>query len=193
MSAGDPYIYVDAPGVLKNKFGIKDAAKLDAVERVHVVQRIKQGASGGKFDLDHLKAIHKHLFQDVYAWAGRTRTVELAKGGDQFHLVAYIETGMADIHRRLVQRKFLEGLTAETFAREAAQIIGDLNYLHPFREGNGRTQLQYLKQLATRAGHDIDLTRLQRKQWLDASRAAQHTNYEPMRQAIAGALVNGVR
>lgn len=192
MSAGDPYVYPDSPGVLKNKFGIKDAAKLDAVERVHVAQRIKQGAPGGGFDLDHLKAVHKHLLQDIYEWAGQTRTVELAKGGDRFHLVAYIETGMADIHRRLAQRKFLEGLDAETFAREVARIIGDLNYLHPFREGNGRTQLQFLKQLTKRAGHDIDLTRLQPKQWLDASRAAQLTDYEPMRQAIAGALVQGV-
>jgi cell filamentation protein len=193
VSVGDPYVYLDAPRFLKNKFGIKDAATLDAAERVHVAQRIKQGAPGGEFDLDHLRAIHKHLFQDVYAWAGKTRTVELAKGGDQFHLVAYIETGMADIHRRLIQRKFLGGLDAETFAREPAQIIGDLNYLHPFREGNGRTQLQYLKQLTKRAGHNIDLTRLQPKQWLDASRAAQLTNYEPMRQAIENALVHGKR
>lgn len=191
MSAGDPYVYLDAPRVLKNKFGIKDAAKLDAAERVHVAQRITQGAPGGEFDLDHLKAIHKHLFQDIYAWAGKTRTVELAKGGDQFHLVAYIETDMADIHRRLLQRRFLFGLDAETFAQEAAQIIGDLNYLHPFRECNGRTQLQYLKQLAKRAGHNIDLTRLQPKQWLDSSRAAQLTNYELMRQAIAAALLRG--
>lgn len=188
MSSGDPYVYPDAPGVLKNKFGIEIAAKLDAVERVHVAQRIKQGAPRGGFDLNHLKALHKHLFQDVYAWAGKIRTVELAKGGDQFHLVAYIETGMGDIHRRLQQRKFLEGLNAEAFAREAARIIGDLNYLHPFREGNGRTQLQYLKLLAQGAGHTIDLTRLQRDEWLDASRKAQLTNYEPMRQAIARAL-----
>jgi cell filamentation protein len=193
VSAGDPYVYPDAPGVLQNKFELKDAAKLDAVERVHVAQRIKQRAPGGGFDLDHLKAIHKRLFQDVYAWAGKTRTVELAKGGDQFHLVAYIEIGMADIHRRPHQRKFLERSSAESFAREAAQIIGDLNYLHPFREGNGRTQLQYLKQLAKRAGHNIDLTRLQSKQWLDASRAAQPTDYEPMRQAIAGALIRDCR
>ncbi|MBP6013770.1 MAG: Fic family protein [Alphaproteobacteria bacterium] len=188
MSALDPYVYPDAPGVLKNKFGLKDAAELDAAERVHVAQRIRQGSPSGNFDLGHLKAIHRHLFQDVYTWAGETRTVEIAKDGDQFHLMAYIEAGMADIHGRLVQRKFLKGLSAEAFARVSAEIVGDLNYVHPFREGNGRTQLQYLKQLAQRAGHDIDLTRLQGKRWIAASRAAQLTNYEPMRQAIAAAL-----
>jgi cell filamentation protein len=188
VSAVDPYVYPDAPGVLINKFGFKAAAELDAAERVHVAQRIKQGAPKGNFDLKHLKAIHRHLFQDVYAWAGETRTVEIAKDGDQFHLRAYIETGMADIHGRLVRRKFLESLSAEEFSRAAAEIIGDLNYVHPFREGNGRTQLQYLKQLAQRAGHDIDLTRLRGPQWIAASRAAQHTDYEPMRVAIAAAL-----
>lgn len=188
MSSGDPCVYPDAPNVLKNKLGIKKPDRLDKIERRYVAQRIEEGVPRGDFDIDHLKALHKHLFQDVYAWAGKIRTVELAKGGDQFHLVAYIETGMGDIHRRLQQRKFLKGLNAEAFAREAAQIIGDLNYLHPFREGNGRTQLQYLKLLAQGAGHAIDLTRLQRDEWLDASRAAQSTNYEPMRQAIASAL-----
>ena len=188
MSGGDPYVYPDAPHVLKNKFGIKKADRLDKVERHAVAQRIEEGVPPANFDLNHLRAIHRHLFQDVYTWAGETRTVEIAKDGDQFHLMAYIETGMADIHGRLVRRKFLEGLNAEAFAREVAEIVGDLNYLHPFREGNGRTQLQYLKQLAKRAGHEIDLTRLKGKQWIAASRAAQLTNYEPMRRAIASAL-----
>ena len=191
MSEGDPYVYLDARNVLKNKFGIKDRDQLRMVERVHVVQRIEEGPPKGNFDLAHLKVIRKHLFQDVYEWAGQTRTVEMTKGEDHFQPVAYIETGMADIHRRLEQRRFLEGLKGEDFAREAAKIIGDINYVHPFREGNGRTQLQYLKQLAERAGHDIDLARLQPDQWLDASRAAHMTNYEPMRQAIAGALLDG--
>ena len=188
MNADDPYVYPDAPNVLRNRLRIKDAEELDAVERVFVARRIRAGSPSGQFDAAHIRAIHKHLFQDVYEWAGEFRTVEIAKDGDQFHLKAYIQTGIADIHSRLVQRRFLEGLSSEEFAREAAEIIGDLNYVHPFREGNGRTQLQYLKQLAKRAGHDIDLTRLHGKQWIAASRAAQQTNYDPMRQAIAAAL-----
>jgi cell filamentation protein len=189
VSRGDPYVYPDAPNVLKNKFGIKKPDRLDRIERRYVVQRIEEGVPRGDFNLDHLRAIHKHLFQDIYEWAGQTRSVEIAKGGDQFHLVAYIEIGMADIHKRLKKHKFLAGLSDDEFAREAAKIIGDLNFVHPFREGNGRTQLQYLKQLAERAGHNIDLTRLRQRPWLDASRAAQQTNYEPMREAISGALV----
>lgn len=188
MSDGDPYVYPEAPNTLKNKFGIKDAAKLEAVERVHVAQRIREGAPNGEFDLTHIKAIHKHLFQDVYEWAGKTRTVELSKAGHHFQPVVYIETGAANIHQRLIQRKFLAGSKPDVFAREVAQIIGDLNYVHPFREGNGRTQLQYLKLLSRRAGYDIDLTRLKREEWQEASRAAHVANYDPMRAAILGAL-----
>ena len=190
MSVADPYVYPDAPEVLKNRFGIKGAAELDAIERVIVAQRIKEGAPRGEFDLVHVKAIHRHLFQDVYEWAGETRTVELSRGGHHFQPVSYIETGIKNIHDRLIERKFLVGWKRDAFAREAATIIGDLNYVHPFREGNGRTQLQYLKLLSRRAGLDIDLTRLKPDAWQKASRVAHVANYDPMRVAILGALAD---
>jgi cell filamentation protein len=72
----DPYVY---PGttILRNKLGIRDAATLDALERRMVAQRMAEGIPTGDFDLAHLQAIHRHLFQDVYHWAGKIRTVEL--------------------------------------------------------------------------------------------------------------------
>lgn len=193
MSVADPYVYPDVPAVLKNKFAIKDAAKLDAAERTHVAQRIEEGVPDGEFDLAHIKAVHRHLFQDVYAWAGETRTVELSKGDHNFQPVTYIATGVANLHERLAQRKFLTGLKVGVFASQAAQIIGDLNYVHPFREGNGRTQLLYLKLLARRSGHDVDLTRLRREEWQEASRAAHVANYDPLRIAILDACVDQPR
>lgn len=189
----DPYVYPDVPGVLKNKLGIKDHAELDEVERLLVAQRVKEGPPRGKFDLEHLCAIHKHLFQDVYVWAGKVRTVEIARGSHQFLFASRIPTGMADIHNRLRQLKFLKSASAADFARDAAAIIGDLNYVHPFREGNGRTQLQYLKLLAEHAGHKLDLSRLQRDEWIAASKAAHTAAYEPMRKAIAKALTKPSR
>jgi cell filamentation protein len=189
VSADDPYVYPEAPHILRNRLGIKDEAELDAIERVFVARRIRYGSPFGQFDAAHIKAIHKHLFQDLYEWAGEFRTVELAKGGHQFQLVSYLETGIANIHSRLVQRDFLSGLARSDFAQEVASIIGDLNYVHPFREGNGRTQLQYLKQLARRAGHDVDLTKLKRAAWQEASRAAHQTDYSQMAKQIAAAVV----
>jgi len=107
--SGDPYVY---PGttVLQNKFDIRDADQLDKVERRFVTARLEQGPPTGGFNLDHLRAIHRHLFQDVYAWAGEIRTVEIAKGGNHFQHRRFIETGMADVHGRLVKADFLRGM-----------------------------------------------------------------------------------
>jgi len=183
----DPYLYPDSH-VLRNKLGITDPKMLDAMERQLVADRISQGPPTGNFDLVHLRAIHKHLFQDIYEWAGELRTVEIAKSGHQFQFRRYIATGLADVHRRLLERNCLRGLTSKEFSRNAAEIVGDINYAHPFREGNGRVQLQYLKQVARQAGHSIDLTLFPSQGWIEASRASHEGNYDAFAQVIFGAL-----
>ena len=183
VTGDDPYTY---PGsaVLLNKLGITDAETLHCMERRLVIQRARQGVPAGDFDLAHLRTIHRHLFQDVYEWAGKLRTVEIAKGDQQFQFRKFIETGMADVHRRLVKANFFRGLTEDAFAAAAAIIIGDVNYVHPFREGNGRTQLHYLEQLADQAGHPFDLARLEPAAWVEASRQAHKGNFRPMSEEI---------
>jgi len=183
----DPYTY---PGssVLRNRLGITDAARLDYFEREAVTERAAEGIPKGRFDLTHLRAIHRHLFQDVYDWAGEVRTVEIAKDGHQFQFRRFIDTGMADVHRRLRHAKFLRGLDRSAFAAAAGGIMGDVNYVHPFREGNGRTQLYYLEQLAEQAGHKLDLSRLDPERWIAASRAAHNGDYTPMSYEIERAL-----
>jgi len=187
VTEGDPYVY---PGtrVLRNRLGIKNGKKLDLAEREMVIQRMREGLPEGKFDLAHLQAIHRHLFQDIYEWAGELRAVEINKAGQQFQFRQYIRTGMADVHRRLVQSKFLRRLSRHNFAQAVAVIIGDVNYIHPFREGNGRTQVQYLKQLAAQAGHDLDLTRIDPVAWIDASKASHATDYSLMADVIERAI-----
>ena len=182
----DPYVY---PGtlVLRNKPGIRDAALLDFHERELVTDRMALGVPSGQFDLRHLQAIHKHLFQDVYDWAGKLRTLDISKGGNQFQAMAYIQTGFGHVHGRLVAARFLAGLSGAEFAMRAGEIMGDVNYVHPFRDGNGRAQLQYLKQLAARAKHPIDLTKLTPAGWLHASREAHLGRYGAMREAISAA------
>jgi cell filamentation protein len=183
----DPYCF---PGstVLRNKLGIMDAQELDYVERELVTQRAREGAPTGRFDLAHLRAIHKHLFQDVYDWAGQLRTVEISKGGHQFQFRRFIETGMADIHNRLKKARFLRNLCPAEFAIAAGGIIGDVNYVYHFREGNGRTQLFYLEQLAEKAGHPIDLGLIDPGLWIAASEAAHRGDYARMGEAIGRSL-----
>lgn len=184
----DPYVY---PGtsILRNRLGIRDAATLGRLERRLVIQRIRGGVPAGFFDLAHLCAIHRHLFQDVYAWAGELRTVEISREHDKFQFRQFIVTGMGDVHRRLVASRFLVGLPARQFADRAAVIVGDVNYIHPIREGNGRTQLQYLRALALQAGHHLDLARLDPAAWIEASRNSHDADYRSMADAIWNAIV----
>jgi cell filamentation protein len=184
VSDEDPYVY---PGtsILRNRLGITDEAELERVEREIATQRASEPMPTGDFDLTHLRAIHRHLFQDIYDWAGEIRTVEISKEGHQFQFRRFIETGMADVHRRLVAAGFLAGLELVRFAEAAGQITGDINYVHPFREGNGRTQLQYLRPLAEHAGHPLDLTRIERDAWMAASREAHRGDYARMADLIA--------
>lgn len=125
----DPYLY---PGttVLRNKLGIRDTAQLEQTERVLVTQRAAEGIPAGTFGLDHMKAIHRHLFQDLYEWAGEIRTVEIAKSGQQFQFRQFIETGMADVQARLERANFLKGLSAAEFAEQAGHPL-DLMRLDP--------------------------------------------------------------
>jgi cell filamentation protein len=182
------YCYPPDYSVLKNKLNLRDSDELEYFEREFVYQRTIENVPSGNFDLPHLKAIHHHLFQDIYEWAGQIRTVEISKGGTQFQMRRYIETGMADVHQRLVAQDFLRDLSPEKFADAAGEIIGDINHVHPFREGNGRTQLVYLKQLARQADHDCDLTKIDETGWLEACRQAHIGNYQLISACIAAAI-----
>ncbi len=182
------YCYPPDYTVLKNKFDLRDAVALERVERRFAVERATQGVPLGNFDLEHLCSIHHHLFQDIYEWAGQIRSVEISKAGNQFQLRRYILKGMADVHQRLEAINFLKGLGPEGFAAEAGKILGDINYVHPFRDGNGRAQALYLKQLASEAGHPIDLTRIDKAHWINASVAAYAGNYGIMSDCIRAAM-----
>ncbi len=183
------YCYPPDYIVLRNSLGIRDALALETAERELVAQRLLEPVPTGDFDLAHLKAIHHHLFQDVYAWAGEIRTVEIAKGGSRFQPRRFIAAGMADVHRRIVAAGYFRGSGPDGFVEGAGPLLGDVNHVHPFREGNGRTQLQYLKQLAGRAGHAIDLTRIDRAAWLEASRRSNAGDYAAIIRCIRQALV----
>ena len=182
------YCYPPDFTVLRNRLGIRAAPALEAAERGLVAQRLLEPLPTGDFDLPHLKAIHHHLFQDVYIWAGMVRTVEIAKDGSRFQPRRFIETGMADIHRRIMIAGHFRGTGPDGFAEGAGPILGDVNHVHPFREGNGRTQLQYLRQLAAHAGHALDVTRIDRAAWLEASRRSNAGDHAAMTCCIRRAL-----
>jgi cell filamentation protein len=163
----DPYCY---PGtsVLRNIPGFRDQAVLEAFEIEITTQRAEEPLPRGRLGVRHYQAIHRHLFQDVYSWAGRFRTVRMAKGESIFCYPEHIASEMKRVFEALKEVDFLKGLTVEAFADGAAHLLADLNAIHPFREGNGRTQLIFLAAVAENAGHVLKVTRLHRDDYLPA-------------------------
>lgn len=130
------YCYPPDFTVLRNKLDIRDTRTLDAAERQFVAQRLLETVPTGDFDLAHLGAIHRHLFQDIYEWAGEIRVVEIAKGDSRFQPRRFIEAGMADVHRHIVAAGYFQGTSPEAFADGVGPVLGDVNHVHAFREGN---------------------------------------------------------
>lgn len=96
---------------------------------------------------------------------------------------------MADVHKRIVAARFYRKTTIKDFADRVGPIMGDVNYCHPFREGNGRAQLIFLQQLAKRARHSLNLRHIDHSAWIEASKAAHDANYHLMATAIYSALI----
>lgn len=112
-------------------------------------------------DLAHLRAIHGHLFQDVYPWAGETRTVDMLRpGGPWFTPWAEIEPSFAQLAHRIEAQDGLRGLDPATFAERSAEVYNDVNTIHAFREGNGRSQRVWMDDLARGAGYELDWTKV---------------------------------
>ncbi|WP_085940613.1 Fic/DOC family protein [Granulicella tundricola] len=123
----------------------------------------------GSFDSQHLRAIHRYLFRDVFPWAGEFRVVNISKGGPMFGPVMFIGQALDDAFGKLAREKLLSGLTVDAFADRAAFYLGEINAIHPFREGNGRTQREFIRQLAVRAGHTISWAGFTQQEMIDAS------------------------
>ena len=172
--SSDPYVY---PGttVLKNIPGIRNQEILDRFEADRVGQRsleLIERPLSGLFDIEHLQGIHRYLFQDVYEWAGDFRTVDIAKGNSYFAHVPYIESTLKGVFGELSEERHLRGLNQERFAGRLAQTLGTLNAVHAFREGNGRAQREFVRELAYKNSYWIDWSKVSREELYQASDAS---------------------
>jgi cell filamentation protein len=153
----DPYLDLQS-GVLRNLLGITDAGELATAEAELTSYRLIELHTSplpGRYDLAHLQAFHRYIFGDLYDWAGELRTVTLGKGGALFchpqHLVATAD----ELFTRLARDRHLRGRGRVEFVDGLTALLAEVNALHPFREGNGRTQRAFLAQLARGAGYRI--------------------------------------
>ena len=176
--------------VLKNIPGIREPAALQEFETAISVQRSDEPLPGGRNSVRHYCAVHRHLFQDVYRWAGRFRTVRITKRESTFCFPENIRREMKQLFSALRQQDFLRGLTSDEFPEQSAHFLADPNAIHPFRDGNGRSQVVFLAVLAEAAGHPLTLARLEAEAWLDAMVQSFAGNTEALAAQIRG-LVAG--
>lgn len=170
MSNTDKYVY---PGtdVLINKFGIRDHDELQKVEILSTAGNLaylQLHPIKGKFDFRHLKEIHRFIFQDLFDWAGQIRAVDIGKN-NLFCRAQFIESYADSVFGDFYAACYSEKDDRSRFVKNLADHYADMNALHPFREGNGRAQREFARELCLKCGYVFDLTRTTHEEMLHAS------------------------
>lgn len=184
----DPYTY-DNSTVLINKLDLRHQGDLDDFEAEITSARANEPLPEGNLDFAHFCAIHHHLFQDVFEWAGTPRTVRISKQGSAFCFPEHIETQSTKLFSDLKAKKYLAKLPKKEFAENAAHFLAELNAIHAFREGNGRTQLTFFALMADRAGQPINFEKLDPDAMLNAMIASFDGDESGLTAVISG-LIN---
>ena len=188
-TGSDPYIYSN--GVLINKKGIKDDAELNRIERAYSYMKaldLIQNPINGKFDLKHLQAIHKKLFEDIYPFAGKIRDGYLQKGEQDFTMGYRIIPQAEKLFTQLESEQFLKKTEPDKIARRLAYYMGEINAIHPFREGNGRAQRIFITQLAKEAGYELSFDKTTQEEMINASIQAHKCDYKGLENIIEKGL-----
>ncbi len=180
----DPYLYPDTT-ILRNRLDIRDPHQLEAFEVEMTTVRAAEPLPVGRFGPTHYRRLHHHIFQDVYDWAGRYRTVRTAKGNNVFCYPEHIPAQMNALFRQLAVPPLAGGVDFAVFVAAVARLLGELNAIHPFREGNGRVQLLFLQQITQRAGHPLDLGRVRRESFLPAIIESFHGRFASLVEELS--------
>ncbi|HZD50651.1 MAG TPA: Fic family protein, partial [Silvibacterium sp.] len=138
----DPHSQEDGKCLL-NRFNISDPEELQRRETPLALRRLIElqvKPIAGAFNTSHLQSIHQYIFQDVYAWAGELRRVSISKPGALFPPPQHLRSGLDNLFLQLASENYLNTFATSLFIPRAAYYLGEINAVHPFREGNGRTQ-----------------------------------------------------
>lgn len=181
--------FIPGTDVLQNKFGLRDQGDLSKKEQIITVVKLKD-VPDGDFSLEHLQAIHKHLFGDIYSWAGELRDVPVSKGNSLFARPQFIDQELRKVTSS-VDPEALKGLGRKEFSGEITHLISELNAVHPFLEGNGRTIRAYARKLCEAAGYHLSIERIRSTFWNKASIQAFNGDTEPLRKIVFAGLSQG--
>lgn len=183
------YCYPDSD-VLINKLGLTDEASLAAAEIELTAARIAQFEPNfDDISFQALCAIHAWLFQDIYEWAGELRTVDISKGSTRFATAGRIAPEANKLFQQLATENHLVGLPRGQFVERLAHFYCELNVIHPFRDGNGRTQRLLFEQIGINAGYALRWEPIGRSEWVDANIAAYHCQLEPLATLLDRTLI----
>lgn len=183
------YFY-DSCDVLINKLDIKNPQELEAYERQVVSLKlliIDEANLGDKFDKKRLSEIHRFLFNEVYDFAGEFREENLAKDDFRFASCEFISQELDRVLEDLEDLDVFKELTTAEVADKLAYIMSELNVIHPFREGNGRTYREFIRQLANALGYNLDWSKANYKEIFDASVKSVY-DYEELTKVINNCL-----
>lgn len=190
---GDPYIDPET-GVLRNLANLGKTAILHDYEaEMSIMRQIELAADplASGFDFTHLREIHRYLFQDVYAWAGELRTVDISKGTSRFGSHLHVENFLTKLFEQLAEERKIWNRSLGTMhlAERFAHYMGEINAAHPFREGNGRAQRFFIGQLADEHGFEIRWDCMTAQQILAASISSFDGDNRPLKELIAKHLI----
>ncbi len=182
----DNNVHYQDSGVLKNTLNIIETKKLNKAERDNSLARLREleGLSRNpKFNSQYYLSIHKHLFQDIYPWAGETRAIDIAKGGSVFvphqHIIKELNNSLNTLENNL------KSISNQTdLANSLGKFLGDVNSIHPFPEGNGRTQRLFTNEVAKEYGYKIEWNGVSNEKMKEVSIQAHTGNYIPIIKLI---------
>lgn len=158
---------------LINRFGEKDPERLAKIERdisTLTATEIRKNPVQGNYDLAHMSAIHKRVFDPVYPWAGQVRDFTLSKRRPDGFVTVFAHPTELQKHNQelkdlMARTKNFTAVDQKDFPREMARAYQLVNEMHPFREGNGRVHRIYLDSLANNAGHKLDFSKIEKEAW----------------------------
>lgn len=176
--------YYPNSSVFVNKLGIrksKDLRQAEADYSLILAEEYRNTPPVATFDLDHLRVIHKHLFSPLYTWAGQIRGYNMAKGHCRFADHDQIESWSDRVYGQLAEEHYLRDLSLAEIIERLAYYYDKTNRIHPFPEGNGRTQRLFIEHLAAAAGYQVSWSQAQAWQIIEVATQSFDGNIEPTR------------
>ena len=165
------YCYLDT-NVLKNKLNIRDNKLLkNAEEEITLIKQMEllRNPIIGNFTKTHLMNIHKFIFEDIYPFAGKIRKEQISKADTMFYPPDLINRELEKVFSKIKERSMLKEKDTEKIFDNLAYVMAELNIIHPFREGNGRTIREFIRLMAKKSNYNINWGNVDNGELLDAS------------------------